>query len=352
MAEQEPKLVSMESATGQLLVSTLLVRGLAEVSRQRIGPEQELSLGKLDRICSEPGERMIPLAEFRSLLAEAVQKTRDPALGLAWGMHAKQASFGLMTPLISYTPTLRHALAVVSQFSALLSDGAQFQLQERTGTARLSCDLPPGMNILEPTLVEMMQAGLVRMFAEFGCTLKHISAVCFEYPRPAYYHAYAQAFGSSARFSRAFTGIEFAAEALDRRHIHSDSELQALIVAQAERSLQRRSQPSGYTQRVLSLLGAAGPAALPEMSAIARRLKVTDRSLRRHLEREGTTYRALTRTLQFKAACAMLRNMDLTLQDVARDLGFSDATAFHRAFQRWSKLTPAEYRYSVFTTPA
>ena len=48
----------------------------------------------------------------------------------------------------------------------------------------------------------------------------------------------------------------------------------------------------------------------------------------------------------------MLRNPDLTFQSIAHTLGFADSTGFHRAFQRWAELTPAEYRASVSASNA
>jgi AraC-like DNA-binding protein len=48
--------------------------------------------------------------------------------------------------------------------------------------------------------------------------------------------------------------------------------------------------------------------------------------------------------MQRERACALLRNHDHSLQEVAAALGFADAAAFHRAFKRWTGLTAAEYR--------
>lgn len=331
----------------QLQVSTALVRGLADVIRQRMKAAQGASLGEIDAICNEAEERMFPLSQLRALLAQAVRKTGEPALGLHWGKHASPSSFGLMTPLISYAPTLRHALALVAQFHSLITEGARFQLEERVGVARLYCDLPPGMNTTELTLVEMMQAGLVRMFEEFGCVGQDIRAVCFEYARPAHYAAYASAFGGVARFHQSYTGIEFAAAALDRSHMHRHSELQALMISEAQRSLERRGAPRRFADRVLSLLRSAEPRQLPDMNDISRRLGIGERTLRRRLESEGTSYRELTQIILYEAARSMLRNADLTIQAVAGALGFEDTTAFHRAFRRWSDITPSEYRESA-----
>jgi AraC-like DNA-binding protein len=80
------------------------------------------------------------------------------------------------------------------------------------------------------------------------------------------------------------------------------------------------------------------------MLAAARELGLSGRSLRRRLESEGTSYRELVQARRYEQACTLLRNHAVALQDAAHALGFSDAAGFHRAFRRWTKLTPNEYR--------
>jgi AraC-like DNA-binding protein len=73
-------------------------------------------------------------------------------------------------------------------------------------------------------------------------------------------------------------------------------------------------------------------------------LGLSERSLRRHLADENTSYRRLTQSALHASACSLLRKPALTLQNIAYQLGFSDVAAFHRAFRRWANLTPGEYR--------
>jgi AraC-like DNA-binding protein len=69
--------------------------------------------------------------------------------------------------------------------------------------------------------------------------------------------------------------------------------------------------------------------------------------LRRRLAEEGTSFRQLTRAQRCAAARALLADPALPVKGVAAELGFSDATAFHRAFRRWCERTPAQYRAAL-----
>jgi AraC-like DNA-binding protein len=77
---------------------------------------------------------------------------------------------------------------------------------------------------------------------------------------------------------------------------------------------------------------------------IAGRLKMSPRTLRRKLEQEGTSFRKLIDELRAHAAIKYVRDTDLTIEDIAFALGFSDAAAFRHAFRRWTKSAPHEYR--------
>jgi AraC-like DNA-binding protein len=77
---------------------------------------------------------------------------------------------------------------------------------------------------------------------------------------------------------------------------------------------------------------------------IAGRLKMSSRTLRRKLEQEGTSFRELIDELRAHAAIKYVRDTDLTIEDIAYALGFSDAAAFRHAFRRWTKSAPNEYR--------
>lgn len=324
-------------------VSTALVRALVEIAEARGVSAEALLREDAHALYVEPAERLLPRSQFQALLARALQLSGDPALCLQFGFRASECSFGLMAPLVAYASTLRRALELVIQFQPLVFEGVQLRLSERLGVARLRCELQ-GDAAGDRGLVELMIAGFVRTLLAFGCKPSEQHAICFEHARPAHAQAYSRMFSGLERFSQAYNGIEFEACALDRAHLHRQSELHLLLLAEAERRLQRHWRPMSWTERVRGHLSHRSPAELPSMSEVARELSLSVRSLRRYLEDESTSYRALTQALLREAACSMLRNPAVTLHAIAHTLGFSNPTAFHRAFRRWVKLTPAAYR--------
>lgn len=106
------------------------------------------------------------------------------------------------------------------------------------------------------------------------------------------------------------------------------------------------------TERVRALVNRHPPARAPTLAEVARALAVSPRTLRRRLAEEGTSYRQLTQAQRSAAARALLEDPELHVKGIAAELGFSDLTAFHRAFRRWCRRTPGEYRAAALGSPA
>lgn len=80
------------------------------------------------------------------------------------------------------------------------------------------------------------------------------------------------------------------------------------------------------------------------LEATARFLHMTPRTLRRKLRQENTSFRELVDELRMDAAVMYLRNTELTMEQIAHAVGFSDSAKFRRAFRRWTRSTPLQVR--------
>jgi AraC-like DNA-binding protein len=87
------------------------------------------------------------------------------------------------------------------------------------------------------------------------------------------------------------------------------------------------------------------PSGPPALSAVARALGQSPRSLRRHLASEGTSFQRLVEQIRSELAAQHLQDPRLTVSEIAFLVGFSELSPFLRAFRRWTGLTPGEYRH-------
>jgi AraC-like DNA-binding protein len=329
-------------------ISVLWIRALAEVVQHHgVAPSALANDDALARdIVPGDADAYSQRAHFQDLLQRAALATRCPAIGLRLGLHASATSFGLMTPLVGHAATLRSAIALIARFQPLLLEGVTVELSETNGIACLRCELESS-DELAPGFAEMIIGGLWRLLLAFGCTRDEILRVSFQHAQPAQPEEYEAAFAGAQRFGQRYTEIQLRAHALDRPNLHHNLALHNVVLTHAEQRLKQVVRPKTYTERVTDLLRVAPTAELPDMDASAKKLGISVRSLRRHLEHEGTSFRALRHARLHRAACLLLAGRGSAIQEIAHELGFSDPTAFHRAFRRWSKLTPSEYRTAL-----
>jgi AraC-like DNA-binding protein len=166
----------------------------------------------------------------------------------------------------------------------------------------------------------------------------------FEHARPAHHREYTRIFGDAVRFGQRTTGLTFDRALLDRAQLHQHPELLALLRSQAERALDRIDQGLKPADQLRRYLLARPPARIPDITTAARDLGLSARSLRRRLAEEATSYRSLVRSTLEASAGHMLRDPGQSIQQTAHALGFSNVGAFHRAFKRWTGMTPVQYR--------
>jgi AraC-like DNA-binding protein len=96
--------------------------------------------------------------------------------------------------------------------------------------------------------------------------------------------------------------------------------------------------------RVKQYLFSVPPKRMPDMAGVARELGLSTRSLRRHLADDGASYKALVQSVLQIRATQMLSDPNRTIQQTAAEMGFSDPSAFQRAFKRWKGIPPGQFK--------
>jgi AraC-like DNA-binding protein len=119
---------------------------------------------------------------------------------------------------------------------------------------------------------------------------------------------------------------------------------QALLRRAPVGLLVRYRDPHSTVERVRALLRRNLAEAPPSLAQVGAELGMTAQTLRRHLVREGQGFRALRAALRRDAAIEYLARPQLSLAEIARRLGFSELSTFHRAFRHWTGLAPGRYR--------
>ena len=95
------------------------------------------------------------------------------------------------------------------------------------------------------------------------------------------------------------------------------------------------------------LIKDALPSGIPSIVQVAEHMGMSNRTLTRRLAENGVTFRDLIKATQEEESKKLLAKEGLSIADIAFQTGFSEQSAFNRAFKRWTGLSPMEYKKSV-----
>lgn len=133
--------------------------------------------------------------------------------------------------------------------------------------------------------------------------------------------------------------------ALARPIVRTESDLERLVAGAPRTLLHPVVADDSMSSRVRQILECAARGGdWPLADQVAVRLMVSGQTLRRRLHEEGTSFRMIAERVRRDAALASLDGGHETIADLARRLGYSEASAFNRAFQRWTGCTPGTLR--------
>ncbi|MFB7719191.1 helix-turn-helix domain-containing protein [Nocardia sp. NPDC056100] len=124
----------------------------------------------------------------------------------------------------------------------------------------------------------------------------------------------------------------------------ADPRLAAVLSHYAELNLAAARPAPSWNDKLRAAMRQSMVAGELDLNNVARRLAVSARTLQRRLSEEGTTWRAEVAATRHQHAVDLLRDTELPVQSVAAKVGYQDARALRRAFQRWTGDTPDAFR--------
>ena len=297
-------------------------------------------------LAGDPDAR-IPLATENALWDEAARLTGDATFGLHAAEGVRVGAFDVLDYVLRTAPTFHAALDRLVRYNRLFHDAAGFTVEDDGARVRVEHALLFAGATQSRHAVEFTLACLVVVGAQMrGAPLVPL-AVELRSPPPADAAEYARVFGVAPRFGRAANAIELDHFDADSPLLSADPALSRVIERHADALLAARPEPAEtIANRVRRLVGAMlrdGEAGAT-LGAVARRLQMSERSLQRRLAAEGVGFDALLDELRRDLAVRYLADAKLAIAEVAYLLGYSEPSAFHRAFKRWTGATPAEAR--------
>ncbi|MBZ4321130.1 AraC family transcriptional regulator ligand-binding domain-containing protein [Streptomyces huiliensis] len=344
-------------ATAEPTIGTHFVRAaLGGAVRLGHDPVPLLQAARIPPLLPGDDRARVTPEQFTRLVRAVRRATRDEFLALGTAP-SRPGTFAMMCHACVGCPDLGAAVDRATRFYGLFPGGPRLTLERGAAEAVFAVrddlgHLPEGRFLAECALVIWHR--LASWLIGRRITLRWAE---FAYPAPPYAADYGRMFGCPVRFGARRTGVGLARHWLSAPVLRDEAGLAELLRHAPADLLHRRDYGTTVSEQVLGTLAGAlraahRPVRLPEATETAARLALSPATLRRRLAAEGTSYRRLKDQVRRDAALAALTTPhDPTTTELAARLGFSEDTAFHRAFRRWTGTTPGAYRRGATEEP-
>lgn len=325
------------------IASGALAKLLGALGRLGVDAEAVRLASGVDRETLDDPDGRLPVRSLHAAWTAAEERLRRPDAALVVAERYVPGDYGLVGFVAMNCATLGEGLAELVRFSTLWTDDPSFVLTSADTLAysyQTSFPYGPGLRYAnEAGFAEVVNAA--RLLTQTRCSP---IAVSFAHSRPAEVTAHEAFFGCPVRFDAHETAMVFPREALSLELPKADPKLGAYLRGVANSALGRRTRESSPPERIKEIIGEELARGLPPLDRIARRLATSERTLRRRLEEEGTSFRTILDETRAALAQGYVRDGRLPLSEVALLVGFSETSAFNRAFKRWTGSPPSAWR--------
>jgi len=287
---------------------------------------------------------MVPVDELARSILSAYRATGEPALGLEVARQATSAMLDVVGPLISSCATLGEAFVQFDRYSSLVDQDGTYQLIRGDQRACFRFQSHEANDEVRRFRAELCLAFTHRLSLDLLPVNEHADEVWFVHAQPAYADAYCEAFRCAVHFERADNAIWFPSEALEAPLPSFAPGLNRVLREYADHALDLVVGPEDHAGRVVALLRARRSLDGVTAVEIARALGMAPRTLRRELAACGTSFRDTLDRVRRETALEEVTRPHTSLKELSERLGFSEPSAFRRAFRRWTGTSIRAYR--------
>jgi AraC-like DNA-binding protein len=320
------------------LVETLAGLGVSPVEALK---GTGISVEELD-----DAQTLTSVGQYLTACRNAVRLVPDPITPFLVGRKMHLSAYGMYGYALMCSLTLRDFFDEGVKYHRLATPTVVIEWRQEGGAAiwsfprlaspELSADLH--RFLIEQQLVQHA----VHLKDVAGPSCRPIKAT-LSYPQPAHAEHYARFLECPVSFGAPACELHFDAGILDQPTQLAHKLTSTLMQATCERLIGQAKTSMGTSGRVYQILMAT-PGRVPALGEVASMVHVHERTLRRKLESEGTSFGEIVDDVRASLALEYLRTTRMTTDDIAALIGFSDAANFRRAFRRWTGKAPSDFR--------
>ena len=327
-------------------------RALVESCR-RLGLDGDalLAAAGIPREALEDPDARLESERADALWRAAYEASGDPLLALRASEATPFGSYRVIDYLGVTGPTLGEGFRRVAAYFPIVDPRGRLRVVDEPRGAAVLFTATGGGALPPPA--EEYTLGIIWSRARYAAASEpRLAEVRFSFPRPADPHEHARIFGIEPRFGAPAAALVFERATWDAPARMGDPALFALLDRHARALAEGGAAPGDLAARTRIAIAAELPGREPKIAGAARRLGTSARTLQRRLAAEGSSFARLVDAVRRERAEAFLRSGDVSVAEVSWLVGFSEQSAFTRAFRRWTGMSPTELRRAAARPPA
>jgi len=275
---------------------------------------------------------------------EFLDKKLKPGFAIRVGQKMEIDDYGVLGLSWRTCSKVREIFDRSERYFKLLSNTYNWEVKDGESISHIILNRPVNSRGMQLSSEASLSATVVVVKAMSEKNIMPVQ-VSFKHKAPKDITSHKEAFNCPISFEQPLYSISYKTEDLNLRTAKADASINSYLLQQVDEKTKGIKIPgSKFVRDVESLIKDALPTGIPNIHHIADLTAMSNRTLTRRLSEAGVTYRDLIKKVQETIAKDMLSNTTQSIGEIAFLTGFSEQSAFNRAFKKWTDLTPSEFR--------
>lgn len=318
---------------------------LKAIARQTsLDASQLLQKAEVDpQIFSQENAR-ISSQKLSEVFHYAMKASGDESLALHIGEAASYQSLGLLGFLLVHTASVGEMLEKFNRYQGLIGNRLRFHFSEEAQYYKIALHIQSNPNIPVPQYhAEAHLSTILNLIRQLSGHQIMADTVSFWHSQPDNLDEYIRIFGPNVRFGAGESAIVLLKSALNLPLDYSNPSMLHYFETEAKKLLQDAEITSCFADVKQLILRQIGEGEVT-LETVATQLNVSERVLQKQLQQESHSFREALESVRQQLAKHYLEHTTMDIGAIAIFLGYSESSAFLRAFKRWFGLTPNAYR--------
>ena len=320
----------------------LLVDKLLDISRESgFSTEDIIKHAKIDL------NKSIQEIDLPRIIDYVYNYTKDEALMVKLGQRVDVTYFGSFGFALMSCSSFSEAIKLINRYQLLLGTGINLNILSDPHKSQyaLRVSISVLSNLQKKLLTELIISQSIYLLRIIINNDKLKFTISFQHEGIHNKELYESILKCNVKFNQPHNEISVPIDLSKEKLVAANSAVHIIYEEQCERLLRDLNKVENFSAATRRILLQAGDD-LPDIKEVAFKLHMSESTLRRRLKEESSSYRIICDEVRDVLAKKYLTTTNLTISDIAMLLNYSEAASFRRAFVRWNKVTPNDYRHS------